>query len=147
MLSSEWPNRIIIINKLNELCNLINIIIRSIVCKMFVEWLISWMWKTPTKFIAYLHRYSFTQGSFNRFFFVTILINIMLYFIFVRIIQLLITIFFQIFILRDVEKLAGCLRVAIIYIGSGVIGNLGSAIFLPYQAEVIWLIILNNDFE
>lgn len=53
-----------------------------------------------------------------------------------RILQLLVTIVFQIFVLRDVEKLAGCLRVAIIYIASGVIGNLGSAIFLPYQAEV-----------
>lgn len=46
------------------------------------------------------------------------------------------TIVFQILILRDVEKLAGCLRVAIVYTASGVIGNLGSAIFLPYQAEV-----------
>ena len=52
------------------------------------------------------------------------------------IIQLLITLFFNIFILRDAEKLAGCLRIAIIYVGSGIIGNLGSAIFLPYQAEV-----------
>jgi hypothetical protein len=56
--------------------------------------------------------------------------------ILLSIIQLLITIVFQLFILRDVEKLAGCLRVAIIYSASGVIGNLGSAIFLPYQAEV-----------
>ncbi len=52
------------------------------------------------------------------------------------------------FILRDVEKLAGCLRVAIIYSASGVIGNLGSAIFLPYQAEVFFkfsLILTKND--
>ncbi len=34
------------------------------------------------------------------------------------------------------EKLAGCLRVAIVYVASGIIGNLGSSIFLPYQAEV-----------
>jgi membrane associated rhomboid family serine protease len=40
------------------------------------------------------------------------------------------------FVLRDVEKFAGCIRVSIIYIGSGIIGNLASAIFLPYQAEV-----------
>lgn len=53
-----------------------------------------------------------------------------------RILQLLVTIIFQLFILRDVERLAGCLRVAVIYTASGVIGNLGSAIFLPYQAEV-----------
>lgn len=51
--------------------------------------------------------------------------------------QLLITILFQVFLLRDVEKLAGCVRVSIIYLGSGVLGNLASAIFLPYQAEVI----------
>jgi membrane associated rhomboid family serine protease len=57
-------------------------------------------------------------------------------FIHAGIVQLLITVIFQLFILRDVEKLAGCLRVAIIYTASGVIGNLGSAIFLPYQAEV-----------
>jgi hypothetical protein len=55
---------------------------------------------------------------------------------FSRIVQLFCTILFQIFILRDVEKLAGCLRVAIIYIASGIIGNLASSIFLPYQAEV-----------
>jgi membrane associated rhomboid family serine protease len=40
------------------------------------------------------------------------------------------------FILRDVEHLAGPLRVGVIYVGSGVIGNLASSIFLPYQAEV-----------
>jgi membrane associated rhomboid family serine protease len=57
-------------------------------------------------------------------------------FIHAGIIQLIVTILFQLFILRDVEKLAGCLRVAIVYVGSGVIGNLGSSIFLPYQAEV-----------
>ena len=57
-------------------------------------------------------------------------------FIHAGILQLVFTIFFQLFILRDVEKLAGFLRVAIIYTASGVIGNLGSAIFLPYQAEV-----------
>ena len=50
--------------------------------------------------------------------------------------QLLVSIVFNIFILRDLEKLAGSLRIGIIYVGSGVIGNLGSAIFLPYQAEV-----------
>lgn len=57
-------------------------------------------------------------------------------FIHAGILQLLVTIFFQIFILRDVEKLAGFLRVSIVYVGSGVVGNLGSALFLPYQAEV-----------
>lgn len=40
-------------------------------------------------------------------------------------------------ILRDLEKLAGWLRISIIYILSGITGNLASAIFLPYRAEVI----------
>lgn len=57
-------------------------------------------------------------------------------FIHAGLLQLLVTIFFQLFILRDVEKLAGFLRVSIVYVASGVIGNLGSALFLPYQAEV-----------
>jgi membrane associated rhomboid family serine protease len=63
-------------------------------------------------------------------------------FIHAGLLQLILTIFFQIFILRDFEKLAGCLRVAIVYIGSGVIGNLASAIFLPYQAEVISIFVV-----
>ena len=57
-------------------------------------------------------------------------------FIHAGVLQLLVTILFQLFILRDVEKLAGFLRVSIVYVASGVIGNLGSALFLPYQAEV-----------
>lgn len=57
-------------------------------------------------------------------------------FIHAGVLQLLISIFFNIFILRDLEKLAGSLRIGIVFVGSGVIGNLGSAIFLPYQAEV-----------
>lgn len=61
-------------------------------------------------------------------------------FIHAGLVQLLISIIFQIFILRDVENLAGCLRMGIIYTGSGVLGNLASAIFLPYQAEVDFLL-------
>lgn len=57
-------------------------------------------------------------------------------FIHAGIIQLLVTLFFHWFFLRDVEKMAGCLRVSIIYFLSGIIGNLASATFLPYQAEV-----------
>jgi membrane associated rhomboid family serine protease len=57
-------------------------------------------------------------------------------FIHAGILQLVITIFFNIFLLRDLEKLAGSLRIGIIFVGSGIVGNLGSAIFLPYQAEV-----------
>lgn len=43
---------------------------------------------------------------------------------------------FQMTVLRDLEKLAGWHRIAIIYLLSGVTGNLASAIFLPYRAEV-----------
>lgn len=39
-------------------------------------------------------------------------------------------------ILRDLEKLAGWHRISIIYLLSGITGNLASAIFLPYRAEV-----------
>ena len=38
--------------------------------------------------------------------------------------------------MRDLEKLAGWFRIAIIYIGSGIAGSLSSAIFLPYHVEV-----------
>jgi membrane associated rhomboid family serine protease len=38
--------------------------------------------------------------------------------------------------MRDLEKLTGSLRIAIIYMGSGVAGNLASAIFVPYRADV-----------
>lgn len=53
-----------------------------------------------------------------------------------RLLQLLVSIAFQVFIMRDMEKLAGWLRLAIIYIGSGIAGSLASAIFLPYHVEV-----------
>ncbi|KAJ3607598.1 hypothetical protein NHX12_024649 [Muraenolepis orangiensis] len=36
----------------------------------------------------------------------------------------------------DLEKLTGWLRISIIYVVSGITGNLASAIFLPYRAEV-----------
>ncbi|XP_031416722.1 inactive rhomboid protein 1 isoform X2 [Clupea harengus] len=52
------------------------------------------------------------------------------------ILHCLVSMFFQMTILRDLEKLAGWLRISIIYILSGVTGNLASAIFLPYRAEV-----------
>lgn len=50
--------------------------------------------------------------------------------------QLLITLMIQYFLMRDLEKLTGSLRIAIIYMGSGVAGNLASAIFVPYRADV-----------
>ncbi|KAK7112224.1 inactive rhomboid protein 1-like isoform X2 [Littorina saxatilis] len=50
-------------------------------------------------------------------------------------VHLLVTIVFQMWIMRDTEKLIGAIRMAIIYIGSGVAGNLASCTFLPYQVE------------
>ena len=48
--------------------------------------------------------------------------------------------------MRDMEKMAGWLRMAIIYIFSGIGGYLYSGILLPYQAEVIifvlWIVFL-----
>lgn len=50
--------------------------------------------------------------------------------------QLLVTLLIQYCLMRDLEKLTGSLRIAIIYMGSGVAGNLASAIFVPYRADV-----------
>ncbi|XP_075420648.1 inactive rhomboid protein 1 isoform X2 [Tenrec ecaudatus] len=47
----------------------------------------------------------------------------------------LVSVCFQMTILRDLEKLAGWHRISIIYLLSGITGNLASAIFLPYRAE------------
>uniref|UniRef100_A0A8C2WV87 Inactive rhomboid protein n=1 Tax=Cyclopterus lumpus TaxID=8103 RepID=A0A8C2WV87_CYCLU len=52
------------------------------------------------------------------------------------ILHCLVSVFFQMTVLRDIEKLAGWLRISIIYMLSGITGNLASAIFLPYRAEV-----------
>ncbi|KAM5152051.1 inactive rhomboid protein 1 [Mantella aurantiaca] len=52
------------------------------------------------------------------------------------ILHCLVSVCFQMTILRDLEKLAGWHRISIIYILSGITGNLTSAIFLPYRAEV-----------
>nr|XP_020032551.1 inactive rhomboid protein 1 isoform X4 [Castor canadensis] len=51
------------------------------------------------------------------------------------ILHCLVSVCFQMTVLRDLEKLAGWHRIAIIYLLSGVTGNLASAIFLPYRAE------------
>ncbi|XP_062820469.1 inactive rhomboid protein 1 isoform X7 [Anolis carolinensis] len=53
-----------------------------------------------------------------------------------RILHCLVSVCFQMTILRDLEKLAGWHRISIIYLLSGITGNLASAIFLPYRAEV-----------
>ncbi|XP_072846583.2 inactive rhomboid protein 2 [Pogona vitticeps] len=52
------------------------------------------------------------------------------------IIHCLVSVVFQMTVLRDLEKLAGWLRITIIFILSGITGNLASALFLPYRAEV-----------
>ncbi|PFX30963.1 inactive rhomboid protein 1-like isoform X1 [Stylophora pistillata] len=52
------------------------------------------------------------------------------------VIHLACTLAFHITIMRDMEKMAGWLRLSIIYIFSGIGGYLYSAILLPYQAEV-----------
>ena len=38
-------------------------------------------------------------------------------------------------------KLTGAIRMAIIYIGTGMAGNLASCIFVPYQVEVSWQVL------
>uniref|UniRef100_A0A674MZQ4 Inactive rhomboid protein n=1 Tax=Takifugu rubripes TaxID=31033 RepID=A0A674MZQ4_TAKRU len=47
-----------------------------------------------------------------------------------------VSVVFQMTVLRDLEKLAGWIRISIIYVLSGITGNLASALFLPYRAEV-----------
>lgn len=61
---------------------------------------------------------------------------------FSSILHLATTIVIQYFLMRDLEKLTGSLRIALIYLGSGVAGNLGSAIFVPYRADVSKFILL-----
>lgn len=56
--------------------------------------------------------------------------------VFFSLLHCLVSVIFQMTILRDLEKLAGWLRISIIYIVSGITGNLASALFLPYRAEV-----------
>lgn len=51
-------------------------------------------------------------------------------------IHILISFAFQYYIMRDYEKLIGSTRIGLIYLLSGIGGNLTSAIFVPYRAEV-----------
>ena len=67
-------------------------------------------------------------------FFETIKNIILLYFF--RIFHLALTILLQYWLMRDLEKMAGTVRIAIIYLCAGCVGNLASAIFVPYRAEV-----------
>jgi len=39
------------------------------------------------------------------------------------------------YLMRDLERLCGPIRMAIIYFGSGVMGNAASAVFVPHRAE------------
>ena len=55
---------------------------------------------------------------------------------FFRILHMAISVALQYWLMRDLEKMAGAVRIAIIYLGSGMVGNLASAIFVPYRAEV-----------
>ncbi|XP_068251140.1 inactive rhomboid protein 1-like isoform X2 [Palaemon carinicauda] len=57
-------------------------------------------------------------------------------FIHAGVIHLFISVILQYYLMRDVEKLAGPVRIGVIYIVSGIAGNLASAIFVPYRAEV-----------
>lgn len=50
--------------------------------------------------------------------------------------HLAITIAFQHVFLADLERLIGPVRTAIVYIGSGLAGNLTSAVLVPYKPEV-----------
>ncbi|XP_053686474.1 inactive rhomboid protein 1-like [Sabethes cyaneus] len=52
------------------------------------------------------------------------------------IMHVVLTFAFQHILLSDLERLLGSLRTAILYIGSGIAGNLSSAIFTPYRPEV-----------
>ena len=52
------------------------------------------------------------------------------------VVHLSIVVFIQLYLMRDLEKLLGCLRLGLIYFGSGIVGNLASAVFIPYRAEV-----------
>jgi membrane associated rhomboid family serine protease len=49
--------------------------------------------------------------------------------------HLAISVMLQLYLMRDMEKLCGPARMAVIYLGSGIAGNLASAIFIPYKAE------------
>ena len=44
--------------------------------------------------------------------------------------------FVQFYVMRDLEKMAGPIRIAVIYLVSGMAGNLASCCFVPYGANV-----------
>lgn len=50
--------------------------------------------------------------------------------------HLAITLIFQHLFLADLERLIGTLRTAVVYIMSGLVGNLTSAVIAPHRPEV-----------
>ncbi len=50
-------------------------------------------------------------------------------------VHLVVVLAFQLWLMRDTEKMCGCARMAVIYLGSGAAGHLCSAVFVPYQPE------------
>ena len=50
-------------------------------------------------------------------------------------VHLTVTLLVQYYLMRDLEKMCGPVRMGIIYLGSGIIGNAASAIFVPHRAE------------
>lgn len=61
------------------------------------------------------------------------------------ILHVAITVAFQHIFLADLERLVGPLRTAIIYIGSGIAGNLTSSLLVPYKTEVSCLSFFLNS--
>ncbi len=53
-----------------------------------------------------------------------------------RLIQLVVTIIYNLFVLRPAEVMIGWIRTVLIFFGSGIAGSLASAIFLPYLVTV-----------
>ena len=49
--------------------------------------------------------------------------------------HLAITWLVQWYLMRDLERLCGPVRMAIIYLGAGIAGNGASAVFVPHRAE------------
>ena len=52
------------------------------------------------------------------------------------VLHLALTLIVQMTVGRHIEKLIGWFRIGMIYVLSGIAGNLVSAVFVPYQAEV-----------
>ncbi|CAJ0961784.1 unnamed protein product, partial [Mesorhabditis belari] len=57
-------------------------------------------------------------------------------FIHAGIIHCSLTVFLQLWLMRDLEYMLGWKRMAILYLGSGIGGNLASSIFVPFQPQV-----------